>query len=97
MSDQDQPDQLGSPARVFLAKGLCLQNEVVGGAGPGRRLKIGRGKCLSAMVLCQLKQVVDGAEREAELLGQGVRSESPLACGEKGATDGERNGAGHDR
>ena len=97
MAGQDQPDQLGPPAGVFLAKGLRLQDEVVREAWPGGRLKIGRGGCLSVVVLRQPKQVVDGAEPEAELLGQGVGGKSPLMCGEKGATDGERNGAWHDR
>jgi hypothetical protein len=49
------------------------------------------------VVLGQVKQVVDGAERETELLGQGVRRASPLVGGEKGKPNGKRNGAWHDR
>jgi hypothetical protein len=53
MSAQDQADQLGSPGGVFLAEGLRLQDERLGGTGASGRPVIGRRGRLSAVILAE--------------------------------------------
>jgi hypothetical protein len=96
MAGQDQPEPFGPPTGVFLAQGLRVPDEIVGGTWPRGRRPIGRGGGLSAVGVAETEQVVDGAERQAELLGQGLRREAATACGQQGTADGEKNGAWHD-
>jgi hypothetical protein len=95
MSAQDQADQLGSPGGVFLAEGLRLQDERLGGTGASGRPVIGRRGRLSAVILAEAEQVVDGAEWEAEALRQSARGQPTLMGSEKGLADGDRDSTRH--
>jgi hypothetical protein len=97
MTRENQAHQLGSPLGVFLAQGVDLLEQRVGGAGARGGPVVGRRGNLAAVVPSLAEQVVDGAQGEVKALGQGGGDRPALMGPEQGLADRGRNSAWHGR
>jgi len=90
---QDDADKAGPPARVLLAEGAGLGDQVGRGARPGA-VVIGGGAGLAG--LAELSQQAAGrAHAEAETRGEGRGAQAAPGGGKERLADGEGDGSWH--
>jgi hypothetical protein len=94
---EDDLEERGAPVGVLLAEGLSLEEDRVGGvAGAGGRGAVEGGRPDAAVVqAAAAEQVLDGAQGEAQLQGEGVAVAALQVGPPEGVPDGLSNGARH--